>query len=66
MKSEHGPSWCLTTIVLLGSGAAVGKITLGLFYAEFDYELNTKVEKNSPKFPTVIYTLNSVSGQNSG
>jgi hypothetical protein len=31
-------------------------MTPGLFYAKSDHELNTKVEKNSPRFPTVVYT----------
>jgi hypothetical protein len=30
-------------------------MTLGLFYEKSDNELNTKVEKNSPRFPTVVY-----------
>jgi hypothetical protein len=30
-------------------------MTLGLFYAKPDPELHTKVEENSPRFPTVIY-----------
>jgi hypothetical protein len=28
----------------------------GLFYVKSDHELNIKVKKNSPRFPTVIYT----------
>jgi hypothetical protein len=30
-------------------------MTPGLFYAKPDHELNTKVEENSPRFPTFIY-----------
>jgi hypothetical protein len=30
-------------------------MTPGLFYAKPDLELHTKVEENSPRFPTVIY-----------
>jgi hypothetical protein len=31
-------------------------MTPGLFYENSNHELTTKVEKNSPRFPTVIYT----------
>jgi hypothetical protein len=31
-------------------------MTPGLSYAKFDHELNTKVEKNYPRFPAVVYT----------
>jgi hypothetical protein len=57
IKSEHGPSQGLTRLVSPQSGAAVRKITPGLFYAKSDHELATKVEKNSPRFPMVTYTL---------
>jgi hypothetical protein len=56
MKSDHKSSRGLTKIVSSRSGAAVRKMTPGLFYVKSDHELNTKVKKNSPRIPTVIYT----------
>jgi hypothetical protein len=41
------------------SGAAVRKNIPGLFYAKCDHELNTKIEKNSLRFPTVTYTTSN-------
>jgi hypothetical protein len=55
MKFEHDPSLGLTKIVLPRSGAAVRKMTPGLFYVKPDLEMHTKVEENSHRFPTVIY-----------
>jgi hypothetical protein len=37
-------------------------MTPGLFYMKFNLELNTKVEENSPRFPTVIYTPSNGNG----
>jgi hypothetical protein len=31
-------------------------VTLGLFYAKSDHELNNQDDKNPPIFPTVVYT----------
>jgi hypothetical protein len=45
----------LKTVLLPRSGASVRKMTPGLFYAKPELELHTKVEENSPRFPTVIY-----------
>jgi hypothetical protein len=39
-------------------------MTPGLFYMKFNIELNTEVEENSPRFPTVIYTPSN--GRRSG
>jgi hypothetical protein len=58
-KIDEIRAWSITgsKIVWSRSGAAVRKkITPGLFYAKSDHELQTKVKKNSPKFPMVIYT----------
>jgi hypothetical protein len=45
----------LLSLFCLDQEQQYGIMTPGLFYMKFDLELNTKVEENSNKFPTVLY-----------